>query len=95
MSADKINLEKLKQSNLDKLEALANQGINLSVGDLAFIKMEALIEVFLPLEEQRIELDLAVERKKKEIIDQVLSEIRKQTIMEGVTKNANKLGKLR
>lgn len=76
-------LDKIKQSNLDKLEALANQGIALSVGDLAFIKMESLIEVFLPNEEQRTELELVVERKKKEIIDQVMTEIRKQTLLEG------------
>ncbi len=82
-------LDKIKQSNLDKLEALANQGIALSVGDLAFIKMESLIEVFLPDEEQRTELELVVERKKKEIIDQVMTEIRKQTLLEGV--NGSKL----
>lgn len=88
---DPAQLEKIKQSNLDRLEALANQGITLSVGDLAFLKMEALIDVFLPEQDQKRKLEMVVEQKKKEIIDQVMAEIRKQTLMEGVAKNANKL----
>lgn len=84
-------LERLKQSNLTRLESLANQGITLSVGDLAFLKMESLIEVFLPTAEERAELDMVIERKKKEIIDQVMAEIRKQTLMQGVANSAGKL----
>ena len=91
MTVDNKELEKLKQSNLSRLEALANQGIMLSVGDLAFLKMEALIEVFLSEDSQKAELEHVVELKKKEIIDQVMAEIRKQTLMNGVSQTANKL----
>jgi Mg/Co/Ni transporter MgtE len=70
------DLDKLKQSNLDRLQALATQGIALSVGDLAFVKMEALIEMLLT-EDQKAVFEYKVELKKKEIIDQVMAEIRK------------------
>jgi hypothetical protein len=81
--------EKLKQSNLDRLEALANQGIALSVGDLAFIKMEALIDVLLPEDHsRRAKFDYVIEMKKKEIIDQVMAEIRKAQLMQGVPANS-------
>jgi hypothetical protein len=84
-------VDRLRQSNLSRLEALANQGISLSVGDLAFIKMEALIELLVPSEDQKLKLDYTVELKKKEIIDQVMTEIRKAQLLEGVQQTASKL----
>ncbi len=88
-------LDKIKQSNLSKLEALANQGISLSVGDLAFLKMEALIELFVETEDQKFELEMLIEKKKKEVIDQVMAEIRKQQIMQGVGEGIHRLPNLR
>lgn len=95
MSADKIILEKLKQSNLDKLKALEGMGITLSVGDLAFLKMEAVIELLVTDEDDKVKLEQLIEKKKKEVIDQVMAEIRKQQIMQGVGEGYHRLPDLR
>lgn len=89
---DPQEIDKLRQSNLDRLQALAQQGIGLSVGDLAFIKMEALIDVLLPEgHHDKLKLDYIIEKKKKEVIDQVMAEIRKAQLVQGVNQAKNKL----
>lgn len=90
---DPAELTKIKQSNLSKLEALANQGLTMSVGDLAFIKMEALIDLFVTDEETKIKLEYLIELKKKEVIDQIMAEVRKAQLMQGVSEAKNKLGR--
>lgn len=86
MSVDPKEVEKLKQSNLARLQALANNNLSLSVGDLAFIKMEALIELTVTDPEVRLQFELLVELKKKEVIDQVFAEIRKAQLLQPASK---------
>jgi radical SAM superfamily enzyme len=92
---DPKQIEKIKQSNLARLEVLAQQGITLSVGDLAFLKMEAVIELFVSSPQDKLKLELLVEKKKKEVIDQVMAEIRKQQITQGVGQGLHRLPNLR
>lgn len=90
---DVKELEKLKQSNLSKLEALQNQGLSLSVGDLAFIKMEALIDLTVTQPEAKLALEMLTEQKKKEVLDQVFAEIRKAQLMQGVAEAKTRIGR--
>lgn len=92
---DTKELEKLKQSNLAKLNSLNNMGLGLSVGDLAFLKMEALIELFVVDAQDKFKLEILIEQKKKEVIDQVMAEIRKQQIVNGVGQGIHRLPNLK
>lgn len=79
MSPEELN--KLKQSNLSKLEVLAREGINIGPEVLAIIKIEELVDHVIGLDvEARAAYDLAVEKRKREVLDEVLKEIRAQAI---------------
>lgn len=82
-------LKRLVQSNLDRLQALSNQGININASYLALLKTETLIEFLIP-EENKEEFAYRLELKKKEFIDQIMSELRKAQLTEGISQT-NKL----
>lgn len=75
------DLNKLKQSNLSKLQALAEQGINIGPEVLAIIKIEELVDLVIGDDvELRAQYEVSVENRKKEVLDEVLKEIRAQAI---------------
>lgn len=88
-------VKKLEKQNLDRLASLANQGIQIDVNALAILRTEALIEMLLPSEDQKTEFNYIIELKKKELLDKVFAEIRKQQIMEGVGQGVHRLPNLR
>ena len=93
---DPEQLKKLEKQNLDRLTSLANNdNIHLDVNALAILRTEALIEMLLPDEDQKQKFAYMVELKKKEMLDNVFAELRKQQIMQGVGQGVHSLKNLR
>ena len=84
-------VDQLSQSNVARIENLANQGIPLGPEILALLKVEALVETVLPSPESKLIFQYNLETRKKNFIEDLLKEIRQMQLTQGVAAARSKL----
>jgi hypothetical protein len=84
-------IDQLSQSNIARIENLANQGIPLGPEILALLKVEALIETVLPERASKLIFQYNLETRKKNFIEDLLKEIRQMQLTQGVAVAKSKL----
>jgi hypothetical protein len=82
LDAAKKEIEKLQQSNVSKVQALAGMGKGIDPGALANIKIDVFIQSFLDEQAQLVYVR-NLEVKIREILDAALSEVRQQQLVQG------------
>jgi len=79
------DLESIRQRNSQKLQAIRQQGANLDISGIAARRLDTLIELLLT-QEQRVQFEFAFETNMSDILDDALVELRKASLVQGVTK---------
>lgn len=82
-------IKKIQQGNIEKVRALAGMGRNIDPGSVANIKIDTFINHFLD-ERAQASYVLQMERNLREALDAALSEVRQQSLVNGV--NSHKGG---
>jgi hypothetical protein len=77
-------IKKLQQGNVEKVRALAGMGRNIDPGSVANIKIDTFISLFLD-ERAQASYVLQMERNLREALDSALSDVRQQSLVNGVT----------
>jgi hypothetical protein len=81
-------IRRIQQGNIEKVNALRSFGRGIDPGSVANIKIDTFIEYFLD-EEAQAAYVLAMERKLREALDSALSEVRQQSLVEGLANKKN------
>lgn len=79
----KAEVQKLQQSNLDKVKALATYGKGVDPAALANLKVDTFIESFLDEKSQLVYVR-NLEVRLRQLLDEALASARQQQITEGV-----------
>lgn len=77
------DLEKLRQRNVQKLQAIGQQGAGVDPTSVMARRLDVFLELFLS-EQQRIMFEYAFETRMAEMLDRGLSEIRAAKLTQGV-----------
>ena len=79
----KAEIAKLRQSNLSKVQALAQYGKGIDPGSLANLKIDVFVESFLDEAAQLVYVH-NLEVRTKQMLDEVLATVRQEQITQGV-----------
>ncbi len=83
LDAAKKEVEKLQQSNLDKVKALAQMGKGIDPNMVANLKIDVFVESFLDEKAQLVYVR-NLEVRIRQLLDEALAQARQQQIMQGV-----------
>lgn len=83
LPAAKKEVEKLQQSNVSKVEALAQYGKGIDSGALANLKIDTFVESFLDEGAQLVYVR-NLEVRLRQMLDEALAQVRQQQITQGV-----------
>jgi hypothetical protein len=84
-------IDQMSQSNIARIQNLADQGIPLGPEVLALLKVEALVETVLPNPESKLVYQYNLETRKRAFIEDLLKEIRQMQLTQGVAAAKSKL----
>ena len=90
LEAAEKEVEKLQQSNLDKVKALAQMGKGVDPNMVANLKIDVFVESFLDKKAQLVYVR-NLEVRIRQILDEALAQARQQQIMQGVNSPAQTL----
>ena len=82
----KKEVEKLQQSNLDKVKALAQYGKGIDPGAMANLKIDVFVESFLDEQAQLVYVH-NLEVRIRQLLDEALGSVRQEMLTKGVGAN--------
>ena len=77
------DLEKIRNRNVQKLQALGQQGAGVDTTSVMARRLDVFLELFLS-EEQRVQFEYAFEVRMSESLDKGLAEVRAAKLTQGV-----------
>ena len=78
------DLDKLRQRNIQKLQAIGQYGASVDPTNVIGIRLDTFLDLFLN-DEQRIQFEFAFETRMSESLDKVLAQVRAASLTQGVS----------